>query len=72
MAALFRRVIFQSGAARCTWLLDDRPVTSARNIAYYANCTDTEPDALAACLRAVPPTALLLAHYQYLVSDNSP
>lgn len=66
---LFRRVIFQSGAARCTWLLDERPVTSARNIAYYANCTSPDLEKLAACLRSVPPQALLAAHNQYLKQD---
>ncbi|XP_034230889.1 glutactin-like isoform X2 [Thrips palmi] len=64
---LFRRVIFQSGSARCTWLMDDRPLNSARNIAYYANCTNTSDlDKLAACLRAVPPQTLLAAHNQFL------
>lgn len=48
--------------------MDDRPVSSARSIAYYANCTSADLDKLTACLRAASPQALLSAHNQYLVS----
>lgn len=48
--------------------MDEAPVRSARKIASFANCTATDVDKLATCLRAVPAQTVLAAHNQYLVS----
>ncbi|CAH1389389.1 unnamed protein product [Nezara viridula] len=64
---LFQHGIIQSGSAFCDWAVDLNPVTTARGISKFANCTGTDQE-LATCLRNLTAYDILQAHQKYLRS----
>ncbi|XP_059468441.1 bile salt-activated lipase-like [Neocloeon triangulifer] len=66
---LFQQYITQSGTALTTWGIDPDPIRSATEIAFLANCTNPEINALTQCLMTVEPSVISGAYMDYLTYE---
>ncbi|CAB3383498.1 Hypothetical predicted protein [Cloeon dipterum] len=66
---LFQQYITQSGTALANWAVDTDPINAAIEIGRRANCTDSEINALTACLKTASVSDLVLAYMGYLTSE---
>ncbi|XP_059491214.1 carboxylesterase 1E-like [Neocloeon triangulifer] len=67
---LFQQYITQSGTALASWGIDPDPVTAAIDVAFRANCTNSEITALTQCLMTVEPSELNAAYMEYLTAET--